>query len=391
MRSYLLRVSPVLAKPYQDMRIMLEGAGIVATNGMEGFWKTVDEQQLRYNYPRTWACLGFLGAGPGSLIVWTALATISWAAAVHFILRVTGFPHGRKIMILTVIALFLNPSVFLALERANTDLLIFGASTLLCGLQAIYTRRAYQWVLLPCFWALVLLKFYPILLLPLVWLTLDGKPRLRIALVLGAAACVALLLPDLLEVARRTQQVAPASYGVSVIKLYAVGPDTNYAGKLLGSGADLRVVGLIVAGASYALALGMVILSPVIARKWCTECGTPKMINLDEAIDRFWLAGSLIYAGTFLLGANYDYRLIFLLLTVPWHVKHGGMQAKIHIGLLLVLLWGWYLPRDFMPARFGALTAQWLLFLETSVLLFWQLRNRKGNSLNENRTDIQAS
>lgn len=372
-RRYLAQVTPVLGQPFQDMRIMLEGAEIVAVDGLEGFWVRVEEKKLSYNYPRTWAGLGFFGVGPSSLAGWTMFATLSWGISVCFILGLSEFPILWKKWIPVLLIVFLNPAVFLALERANTDLLIFGAVTLFLSLQGIYARSGRRWILLPLFFALVLLKFYPILLLPLVWLVFSGKPLLRASLLVGAVACVALLLPDLIEVAHRTQQVAPASYGVSVPKLYAVGPDTNYAGKLLGDGANLNLVGSVVLSASYALAFAMILLSPLIAGKLFKAWGAPCGVEVDSAIDRFWLGGSLIYTGTFLLGANYDYRLIFLLLTVPWHLKHGGRIAAVHFALLLILMWGWYLPRDFFPARALALAAQWLLFLETVALLVWQL------------------
>ena len=57
------------------------------------------------------------------------------------------------------------------------------------------------------------------------------------------------------------------------------------------------------------------------------------LMLLNTAI--FSGTGSTSQSGTFLLGANFDYRLIFLLLTVPYLIE----QKKNFIYLLILYFW----------------------------------------------------
>ena len=45
------------------------------------------------------------------------------------------------------------------------------------------------------------------------------------------------------------------------------------------------------------------------------------LININNKIDKFFLSGASIYVGTFIIGANVDYRLMFLILTIPHLMK----------------------------------------------------------------------
>ena len=45
------------------------------------------------------------------------------------------------------------------------------------------------------------------------------------------------------------------------------------------------------------------------------------LININNEIDKFFLSGASIYVGTFIIGANVDYRLMFLILTIPHLIK----------------------------------------------------------------------
>jgi hypothetical protein len=70
--------------------------------------------------------------------------------------------------------------------------------------------------------------------------------------------------------------------------------------------------------------------------------------------------GAGIYAGTFLLGNNWDYRLIFLLFTVPqlaeWTRQKNGFfttLARITLGALIVSCWYLVLVKWFSIFKYG--------------------------------------
>jgi hypothetical protein len=88
----------------------------------------------------------------------------------------------------------------------------------------------------------------------------------------------------------------------------------------------------------------------------------------DEAADTatrlaFFL-GALIFLGTFAVGNNFDYRLVFTLLTLPqlfeWATSEGGgarnRLAVVSIVALLALLWIGALSE---PLRLGDEVVTW--------------------------------
>ena len=72
--------------------------------------------------------------------------------------------------------------------------------------------------------------------------------------------------------------------------------------------------------------------------------------NLDNNNNYlFFIAGSTIFCGTFLLGSNFDYRLIFLLFTIPYLLdlrksKKKFLNIKNRYVIDLILLYFWISP-----------------------------------------------
>ena len=53
----------------------------------------------------------------------------------------------------------------------------------------------------------------------------------------------------------------------------------------------------------------------------------PTSNNLDR-FESFFLLGASIYTGTFIIGANVDYRLIFLIFTIPYVLDIKNITIK---------------------------------------------------------------
>ena len=56
------------------------------------------------------------------------------------------------------------------------------------------------------------------------------------------------------------------------------------------------------------------------------------LMNTKYRLDKYFLAGASIYVGTFIIGANVDYRLIFLIFTIPYVVN---LESKLIKNLLI--------------------------------------------------------
>ena len=51
-------------------------------------------------------------------------------------------------------------------------------------------------------------------------------------------------------------------------------------------------------------------------------------VNYLDRFEKFFLIGASIYIGTFLIGANADYRLIFLIFTIPYILDIKNISLK---------------------------------------------------------------
>ena len=56
------------------------------------------------------------------------------------------------------------------------------------------------------------------------------------------------------------------------------------------------------------------------------------LMNTKYKLDKYFLAGASIYVGTFIIGANVDYRLIFLIFTIPYVIN---LESKLIKNLLI--------------------------------------------------------
>jgi hypothetical protein len=79
------------------------------------------------------------------------------------------------------------------------------------------------------------------------------------------------------------------------------------------------------------------------AVKNCDKLKQDEKYSICSYIDSFRI-GSSIYIGTFLLGYNYYYRLIFLLFCIPQLIEWSKIKSNIslsHITLFLIVISMW--------------------------------------------------
>ena len=53
-----------------------------------------------------------------------------------------------------------------------------------------------------------------------------------------------------------------------------------------------------------------------------------KINNISNNFDTYFISGASIYIGTFIIGSNFDYRLIFLILTIPYIININNFYLK---------------------------------------------------------------
>ncbi|HVM55864.1 MAG TPA: hypothetical protein VMT74_00285 [Gaiellaceae bacterium] len=303
------------------------------------------------NYPRIWTHLGVFGLGEGDTVpLGIAIAVVFLASALVVTGRLAlweGAVYGVALI---------APATMLGVERGNVDLLMFA----LVVLGLVLVRRSPWAGAVPIVLAGILKLFPAFAGLVLVRVRKRWPAALASLVVLGVYAIAT--LHDIRTLRHVIPRVVVNSYGAGVVV-----EALRLAGvSWVQSASEVRYVRLAVIALGAALAAGLLL------------AGRGGDGGSDERrLDAFW-AGAAVYAGTYVFGNNFDYRLAFLLLCIPqlcaWSRRGGGSPvplAAAALGALVVTLWlsssvpplpfglqTWYVHLSFPPEE----VLNWLLF-----------------------------
>jgi hypothetical protein len=280
-------------------------------------------------YLRPWLLLGVLGLDQSHTFALSAV--LIGAMFLSFSVLVGRVPVGTGIVLALSAC---SPAVMFAVERANMDIALFSLVVISVLVWRAFPRPAR--VASPF---LVLLaataKVYPVFALPAFMVA-----RNRVAAI-GALICVAVFgvyllfsLRDVRHVAEVATQGQHFSYGARILiaHLYHQVGAARWAGptalKQLLAAVPLGILAAVIA----------VRIHHRFAPRTETTVATASLVALH--------AGALIYLGTFAAANNFDYRLVFLLLTLPQLVEWVCMPAHRLSSLasatlvgIIVLLW----------------------------------------------------
>jgi hypothetical protein len=274
------------------------------------------------NYPRIWLALRWVGLTRADT---DALAIVLIALFLASIFVVTRrLTLGGGIVLAVAVC---SPPVMFAIERGNMDIVVFVFLAL-----AVVAWRAGTW---PAVAAPAIVKIYPMFALP----TFAFVRRRRAALV--AAACLVafagyalLTLGDIAANARMAPQGDFHAFGARILPAaiyHRFVPD-----RWQGGAATKQLLAL----------LPIAIVAPFV---WVV--GRRRLPESDAGVASwervaFWIGG-LVFLGTFAVGNNFDYRLIFLLLTLPQLMGWASTEESeprrrlgaATLAAVLMLLW----------------------------------------------------
>lgn len=329
-RTWSLWNIPSMTPHFADLRTITGGAeshrlGLdpMLENPGDPWGRTMD-------YPRIWQGLFLLGIDQGDTAL-IGMIMLGLFAAGLFLFS----PRIDRITALIMGLAVFSPAVLFGIERGNKDLLIF---FLLAAALAVLRRSPTGFTILVTLGSL--LVYFPMFGL----VCLLRQPRRRCLLLGGISLSLtglymALTWHDMWLIEVGSLKGSAFSYGFNVIHTW-VQDD-------LGS----QLAGRILAGVLLLATAGVFLVS-LRGRGHSLAAPLPEQ---QQDLDAFRL-GAGIYAGTFLLGNNWDYRLIFLLFTIPqlvtWARQDGRRASWIARGTLvavMVSLWMQFF------ARFGRL------------------------------------
>lgn len=353
-----IRFPGVALPPFHDLYHVANTAGECAVSGESYPYTGCGYRGGKFNYPPVWLLLGHLGI--------SAADTVWLAAAIELlaIVLLTILLRGRSIALgLVALPMVLSPSTILAVERANSDIVEW---ILVCAAAQIYSerRKAAAFAAALLLSLAIALKFIALFCAALI------VRFSRTAIAVSAALIVFTLfylysLTDALPQIRKITPVSPyISYGYTIIFDRF---EFLYAPRL-----GLNVAGLSKSWIPHAaIALALMLAAAIAAMAWSRRAAA---CILDDGRDgTAFLFGAGIYCGSFLLlGTNYTYRLIFLLLCLPqffdWiaNGKTSRRLAQALIACCIVSMWLKFHPEKTL--HINQLT-DWILFIAMTAIM----------------------
>ena len=284
---------PAQHRPFGDLGVIAQGI-VDRDAGLPVYqYPPTKDQKVGglFNYPRLWLLWKHLGLRPSTLIPWgVAIGTLFLVTAALTSIPANAF-EGCYLSVLLC-----SPVCVLAVERGNSDLVIF----VLLAWGMIFARPT-----IIRFMAILIggaAKLYPVAAIG--GLLLGFRPRERFILLafLGATSLgwVAITWQDWIAIAALTPQMAYLSYGSNVPWL-SMAEHTD----LELSASTCRLLG-------WATALPVAAATAAIASLPNSMHATASPFAL-----RGLYAGVGIFVFTWLLGSSFQYRLIFLLGCLP--------------------------------------------------------------------------
>lgn len=280
---------PTMELPFADARTVT-GAGSSLAQGLDPLVQNPGDPWGRpLNYPRVWLLLAELGMGPQHTELLAAVFLLAFVLGLAMLVPLATSPAIAAAM---ASALF-SPVAWMLVERGNTDLLLFG---LLAAAALLATRHPRTTSALVGVGAA--LKLYPIFGIAALC-TSTGRRSVRASVVMLVAffGYVVWIHDDLRLIRANTEHGHRISYGIDQVPT-AIAAKTGLAMPPL-----LLVVSLLLVGVVALSAFGR-------SRARLAAATTPHSLAAFRV-------GAGVFLGSFCIGSNFDYRLVFLLLVIP--------------------------------------------------------------------------
>jgi len=274
------------------------------------------------NYPRLWLGLSSLGLDQSHTFILGILQAILFYACI-FIIIIKRLNVSEGLFYGLILC---SPAVMLAVERGNNDLMIFVFLSL--AVLMMQKRR-----ILPYIFILMasILKLYPIVSITSA-LREDKKRAIIIMLMVGTLFMIYMIYTwqDVILIGTTVPRSANLSYGSRVL-FDGLNPIfQSITG--LGIPEHFRTI------FSFTAVLFVLVASYLAIRLGFIQ--TQNKLMTSQYLDNFRI-GAIIYIGTFIIGHNFDYRLIFLILTLPqllaW-IKIQNPLSQVSVFLLIAIL-----------------------------------------------------
>ena len=277
------------------------------------------------NYPRLWMTLAPLGFG-GRDTEWLGeVLSILFFLCVLWIAGKLNF--GGAVVYSLVVA---SPSVMLAIERNNVDVILFILLCIALGLLLYLPNSIGRAISYGIIFLTALLKLFPIfastvLLRERKKIALGGVITMAIVFAVYAVS----IFSDLQKIDARVLRFQGLAYGRIIV------PELLTNSELFRRLFGFALSPSLATWLSILVMVGLMLLVYIVAAR--THIGFAEGDAFTFQLDSFRV-GAAIYIGTFALGNSTDYRLIFTLFVLPQLMAWTKLDSHWRLGSILGLV-----------------------------------------------------
>ena len=279
---------------FPDLRSITGALTTLRAHGDPYVANPADPWQRALNYPRIWlGIFSILGINDADVAIPGIAFCLLYLLSVSVL--IIRCRRNWEALIVLIAALSLAP--LYGIELGNTDLLVFSIVFLGCAFERLPFRAS-------AFFFAAVLKIYPIVALPVEAARRRGKQRFGL-LILAILVVVIFGLQwrDLSAIRRATPVSSRMAFGSLAIR-QQISEDWSGVPVLQAAASWGAVAGCFLVGAFTAFAA------------WRSRSPLRQAIR-DSANADIFAVFAAIYIFAFAIGSNWDYRLIFLLPTLP--------------------------------------------------------------------------
>jgi len=343
--------------PFADLRVITSGAECIRLGYDVLVVNPCDPWKRPMNYPRIWSVPASWGLDQSHTVILGILFGLLFFSLVFVIIKRLNYIEA-----LFYALILCSPSAMLAIERGNNDLIVFILLSLslliMKNKTAIWRYFSYIIIMFAA-----ILKLYPIFALIT---ALKEKKRnftvifLSIFIVFGIY--VVTNFESIILVGKATPRGTIFAYGGKVIFDAIFDELDRYFYSFYNSHIPqyFKQIKLLL----FSLSIALFLLISYLLAKHTENLFQNNNLNINQ-IEAFRI-GSSVYIGTFLIGNNWDYRLIFLLFTIPqilaWLKTQVQFESLSGLALIAIILTTWLSNNTYQVHYLDELL-NWLLFL----------------------------
>ncbi|WP_332955711.1 glycosyltransferase 87 family protein [Microcoleus sp. AR_TQ3_B6] len=346
-----------LLPPFADLRVITAGAECIRLGYDVLVSNPCDPWKRPMNYPRIWSVPASWGLDQSHTVILGILFGLLFFSLVFITIKRLNYIEA-----LFYALILCSPSAMLAIERGNNDLIIFILLSLslliMKNKTAIWRYFSYIIIMFAA-----ILKLYPIFALIT---ALKEKKRIFTVIFLSIFIVFGIYVvtnyESIILVSKATPRGTILSYGGKVIfdVIFDELDRYFYSFNNYHIPQYFNKIKLLL----FSLTIALFLLISYLLAKHTQNLFQNNKLNLNQ-IEAFRV-GSSIYIGTFLIGNNWDYRLIFLLFTIPqilaWLKTQVQFESISGLALMVIILTTWLSSKSDQVYYLDELL-NWLLFL----------------------------